>query len=125
MFKRTAFIASSLWACVASTAQAELVEVVWSSEGTFKQDKQVVAGKFVEVCTKLPAGQKVAWSFDASGPTDFNIHYHVGKEVVFPAKLSQVARGQDTLRVTVEQDYCWMWTNKTTLPVTLKARFQR
>ena len=125
MFKRTAFIASSLWACVAATAQAELVEVVWSSDGTFKQDKQVVAGKFVEVCAKLPAGQKVAWSFDASGPTDFNIHYHVGKEVVFPAKLSQVARGQDTLRVTVEQDYCWMWTNKTTLPVTLKARFQR
>jgi len=125
MIKRMAFIATILWASVAPTAHAELVEVVWNRGGAFTQDRQVVAGKFVEFCAKLPAGQKVDWSFETSGPTDFNIHYHVGKEVVFPARMSQVARGQDTLQVKFEQDYCWMWTNKTALPVALKARLQR
>jgi len=45
--------------------------------------------------------------------------------VVFPAKMSQVAKAQDTLRVKVEQDYCWMWTNKTAEPVVVKASFER
>ena len=122
MFKRTAFIASSLWACVASTAQAELVEVVWSSDGTFKQDKQVVAGKFVEVCTKLPVGQKVAWSFDASGPTDFNIHYHQGKDVKTPEQRSAVSAAKGQLLVQVKEDHCWMWTNRGAAAVTIQTR---
>jgi len=125
MITRMAFIATILLASAAPMARAELVEMVWSRGGTFTQQKQVAAGKFVEVCAKLPAGLKVEWSFEASGPTDFNIHYHVGKEVVFPAKMSQVARGQGSLRVKVDQDYCWMWSNKTAEPVVLKASFQR
>ena len=125
MTTRMAFITSIVLASAAPMAHAEIVEFVWSSGGTFTQQKQVVPGKFVEVCGKLSVGVKVEWSFETSGPTDFNIHYHVGKEVVFPAKMSQVARGQDTLRVKVEQDYCWMWSNKTAEPVLLKASFQR
>lgn len=125
MTTRMATIAGILLASALPMAGAEIVEIVWSSSGTFTQHKQVVAGKFVEVCGKLPAGVNVAWAFEASAPTDFNIHYHEGKEAVFPAKVSQVARGQDTLQVKVEQDYCWMWGNKTALPIVLKASFQR
>ena len=125
MITRAAVIASILLALAAPRAHAELVEIVWSHGGTFTQQKHVAAGKFVEVCGKLPAGLKVAWSFEASGPIDFNIHFHMGKEVIFPAKMSQVARGQDALQVTVEQDYCWMWTNKASGAVVLNASFQR
>ena len=125
MISRGVFIASILLVSAAPMAHAELVEIVWRSDGTFTQQKSVGAGKFVEVCAKLPAGLKVDWSFEASGPTDFNVHYHVGKEVVYPTKMAQAARAQDTLRVKVEQDYCWMWSNKTAEPVVLKANFQR
>jgi len=125
MITRAASIASILLAAAATVAQAEIVELVWSGDGAFTQSKRIAAGKFVEICGKLPAGANVAWSFEASAPTDFNIHYHEGKEVVFPAKMSQVARGQDTLRVKIEQDYCWMWSNKTAVPAMLKATFQR
>ena len=125
MTKRMLIIASILLASAAPMAHAEIVEIVWSGGGAFTQNTRVAPGKFVEVCGKLPAGVNVEWSFEASGPTDFNIHYHVGKEVVFPAKMAQVARGQDSLRVKVEQDYCWMWSNKTAEPVVLKASFQR
>jgi len=67
----------------------------------------------------------VRWSFTATTPVDFNIHYHLGKEAVFPAKKAQVAAARDTLNVTVVQDYCWMWTNKGNAPVDLKVELAR
>jgi hypothetical protein len=125
MTPSTTLIASILLAVAAPAAHAELVEIVWSGSGAFTQQKRIAAGKFVEVCGKLAAGVNVAWSFEASAPTDFNIHYHEGKDVVFPVKMTQVARSQDTLHVKVDQDYCWMWSNKTAEPAVLKASFQR
>jgi len=125
MTPRITLIASMLLGLAATVARAELVEIVWSDGGAFTQSKRIDAGKFVEVCGKLPVGVSVDWSFEASAPTDFNIHYHEGKAVVFPAKMAQVARGKDTLRAKVEQDYCWMWSNKSAVPAVLKASFQR
>jgi hypothetical protein len=34
----------------------------------------------------------VRWNFTAAAPVDFNIHYHVGKEAVFPVKQAQGER---------------------------------
>ena len=55
---------------------------------------------------------------------NFNIHYHLGKETVFPAKLSAVKDAAQTLNVQAEQMHCWMWSNKgasmTTLDLILK-----
>jgi hypothetical protein len=54
-----------------------------------------------------------ALACNAAAVVDFNVHYHQGKEVVYPARLAQAAAGRLTLVVTSAQDYCWMWTNKT------------
>jgi hypothetical protein len=56
---------------------------------------------------------------------DFNIHYHVGKDAVFPVKQTQISSGRDTLNVTAAQDYCWMWTNKSNAPVSLAVDLAR
>jgi hypothetical protein len=56
---------------------------------------------------------------------DFNVHYHMGKEVVFPSKLAAVASASDTLDAKIEQDYCWMWSNKSTRPATLLVKLRR
>ena len=50
---------------------------------------------------------------------DFNVHYHEGKDVRFPAKRAQVSKADGTLDVSVDQDYCWMWANKGETPASL------
>jgi hypothetical protein len=125
-----AAVASLLAACcLAGTnpgARADIVELRWSSEGRFSHQGLVAAGKYVEICGKLPAQLQVQWNFEASAPLDFNVHYHVSKEVaVYPYKLDAVANAKDTLTAKIEQDYCWMWSNKSTAPAELRVSLQR
>ena len=65
------------------------------------------------------------WDFEASTPVDFNVHYHEGKDVVFPAELSAVASAKGTLNTKIEQDYCWMWSNKSAAAATLTVNLRR
>ena len=109
----------------AALAATHIVDIAWPPDGRFAHNAQIAAGKYVEVCGKLSVGEGVRWSFTASAPVDFNIHYHVGKEAVFPARQAQVSSGRDTLNVTVAQDYCWMWTNKTTASTKLSVTLRR
>ena len=111
--------------CGAALASSHIVDIAWSPEGRFAHQAQIAAGKFVEVCGKLAAGNGVRWNFTAAAPVDFNIHYHAGKEAVFPVKQAQVAISRDTLNVAVAQDYCWMWTNKGSAPVSLTVELAR
>lgn len=96
-----------------TTVRAELVEIGWDASGSFERALDIAPGKFAELCGRLAKGQTIAWSFTSSMPLDFNIHLHEGSEVVFPARQNQTASLQGELRVPVDQDYCWMWENKT------------
>ena len=106
-------------------AQAEIVDISWAGDGRFEHRATVAPAKFVELCGKLPAALKVKWAFQAGAPLDFNIHYHVGKDVVYPAKLKAVGAAQDSLLTELEQDYCWMWTNKSKVAATLSVQLHR
>lgn len=117
-------IATVLLAGVHS-ARAEIVDIRWAGDGRFTYQDQIATGQFVEVCGKLPAGLKVRWDFSASAPLEFNLHYHAGKKVVYPFKLSGAAAAKNTLRTKIEQDYCWMWTNKSPAPATLSVTLRR
>lgn len=108
-----------------SRVHAELIDIAWDAQGRFDKVSTVPPGKFVEVCGKLARGIDIEWAFDADRPGDFNIHYHLGKEVVFPARQSAVARATGTLEVKSEQDYCWMWTNKSDSVARLELRLSR
>ncbi len=110
---------------IATSATAGVVDIAWNASGRFEHTLSVAPGKFAEVCGKLPAGLKVNWAFEASAPLDFNVHYHVDKDVVFPSKLTAVAAAKDTLETRIEQDYCWMWSNKSSAPATFTIRLQR
>ena len=122
---RRPLLFTSLLLVLGTGARAEALDIRWSGDGRYTHQGSVAAGKFVEVCGKLQAGLKVQWEFDASAPVDFNVHYHLGKEVVFPAKLTAVTTAKDLLETKVEQDYCWMWTNKSAAPATLSVKLQR
>lgn len=109
----------------ASVAKAEIVDIQWSGDGRFQHSTSVPAGRFVEVCGKLAASVQVRWQFESAAPVDFNVHYHQGKEVMFPFKLSAVTSASDTLDARIEQDYCWMWSNKSAVAATLTLSLQR
>ena len=119
---RTAALALAL---VSMGARADIVDIAWDPSGRFECSVNVAPGKFAEVCDKLPAGAKVRWDFEASAPLDFNVQYHVGKDVFFPSKMVAVSTAKDTLDAKIEQDYCWMWSNKTAAPATVMVKLQR
>jgi len=102
----------SLGTCFTAAAHAELVDIAWSAGQRFDRSFSVAPGKFSEVCGKLAKGDSVAWHFEAEQPLNFNIHYHVGKAVEYPARQEGAKSARGTLSVPLDQDYCWMWTNK-------------
>ena len=112
-------------ATLAPEARAELVNIVWDASGHFESEARVAPGKFAEVCGPLSKGQTVAWSFKADRPMNFNLHYHVGKQVVYPAKQDAAAEAHGELEATLAQDYCWMWTNKGESPSTVRLTLSR
>lgn len=106
-------------------ARAEIVDIAWGQDGRFEHRFEVRPGKFAELCGKLDKGQAVRWRFDSPQPLHFNIHYHVGKEVVYPVRQSGVATAEGSLAAALDQDYCWMWTNKSAQAATLQVQLAR
>ena len=95
-----------------TVVQARIIDLQWDAQGRFDTAVILEPGKFVEVCGKLSKGQAIAWRFQADAPMNFNIHHHEGKKVEFPAKLDGATAAEGKLAVAVNQDYCWMWSNK-------------
>jgi hypothetical protein len=115
-------IALAVLLAVAPLARADLVEIRWDAQGRFEHAALVAPGKFAEVCGKLARADAVAWSFESDQPLAFNIHYHQGKQVVTPEKRDAVSRADGRLEAALEQDYCWMWSNKSAVPAKLDLR---
>lgn len=124
---KIAHLLSGLLALAASSElfAAELVPIEWDAGGRFAKALAVPAGKLAEVCGKVPAGAKVQWQFDAGTALNFNIHFHDGPKVYYPVKQDGAAQASGTLDAQVEQDYCWMWTNKSATATTLKLELVR
>ncbi len=107
-------------ACSVSTSRAELISFKLDTNLSFKTQSNIQPGKFTEVCGKLKKGNLIRWQFDSSAPLDFNIHYHEGKEVIFPYKMNAIKSAKEELLISLDQDYCWMWTNKSSEAVKLE-----
>src|SRR6185436_1820393 len=118
-------VASLALVLACDLARAQLVPVSWDASGRFAHKTSLAPGKFIEVCEKLPQGSKVTWSFRSTAPLDFNIHYHEGKDVKFPAKRDASAGADGRLDASSEQDYCWMWTNRQKKATTLDLSLRR
>ena len=111
-------------ATLAVPVAAEMVEFDLSKAMAVERHFSAAPGDFVELCGKLLRNQIVAWRFEADGPLDFNIHYHEADQVTTPVKEDAVRSDRGRLPIAVEQDYCWMWTNRGTAPVNLHARLR-
>jgi hypothetical protein len=118
-------VALAAFAASSGFAHSELLDIAWNASGQYEKTAIVQPGKFLELCGDLSKGQAIGWSFDADQALDFNLHFHEGKEVFFPAKQDAVKQASGTLNVAVKQDYCWMWSNKMATPAALSARLTR
>jgi hypothetical protein len=120
--KAAAFLTTSL--ALASSASAEIVDLKWK-EGGFSHKSSIAPKKFLEVCGKLNKGENIGWRFNGSAPTDFNIHYHVGNDVVYPEQRKGIASAESTLVVPLDQDFCWMWSNRGATPIEIELNLSR
>ncbi len=103
-----------------TTCKAEVISFILEANSSFKTQANIQPGKFSEVCGKLKKGNLIRWQFDSTSPLEFNIHYHEGNNVIFPYKMSATKSGVEVLLISLDQDYCWMWTNKSKEEVKLE-----
>ncbi len=105
-------------------SHAEIIQVDWAGRA-FAHTSTIAPKKFLEVCARLKQGQTIAWQFKGSAATDFNLHYHVGKQVTYPQKRKGVTSATGKLVVTMDQDYCWMWINQGGEPVNMSVNLKQ
>ena len=77
-----------------------------------------------EECLKLLQENKVVYSFEASHPLTFDIHYHDGTQIVDAFAKKTIAALEATLKPEIVQEYCMTWSNHQPQAVQLKYQFQ-
>jgi hypothetical protein len=64
-----------------------------------------------EDCMELLPDQILEYSFEASKPLNFNVHYHEDHDVVYGITKDGVSGDKGTFHCEKKQYYCLMWTN--------------
>ena len=77
-----------------------------------------------EECLKLLQENEVVYSFEASHPLIFDIHYHDGTQIVDALAKKTIASLEATLKPEIVQEYCMTWSNHQPQAVQLKYQFQ-
>ena len=105
-------------------AFADIVEIKWADRA-FSHKADIAPKKFLEICGKQRIGESVAWQCKGSAATDFNIHYHVGKEVSYPENRKDIASADGMFSAPLDQDYCWMWSNRSMQPIDIEVSLKQ
>ena len=77
-----------------------------------------------EECLKLLQENEVVYSFEASHPLTFDIHYHDGNQIVDAFAKKTIVTLEATLKPKIVQEYCMTWSNHQNQAVQLKYQFQ-
>ena len=83
----------------------------------------IAAGKIGEVCMALDEAQTLAWRFKASDALDFNLHHHVGSEVLIPVEYRAVREHRGHQLIDRRNDWCLMWTAPKGKQVTVEGQW--
>jgi len=109
-------LASAMFGAVLLLAQAAVAQPVAKGFA-----HTVKAKGIAEECFRPPADASVRYAFEATGPVDFNIHFHRGNDVDYPVKADQVRQADARFVAPSAQEYCLMWTNRTAAPVAVSG----
>ena len=86
---------------------------------TDKKSETIKPSGIHEDCMELISGQILEYSFEASKPLNFNLHYHEDHDVIYGITKDWVSGDKGTFRCEKKQYYCLMWTNPGSEPVGL------
>jgi hypothetical protein len=117
-----------LWLLVGMVARVEAspaIEVDFGKQARYELRQRLQPGEHLEVCAKLVRGTELRSSFRAGAPLDFNVHHHLGTEVVYAVEKTGLSSYQHRLHAGLDQHYCWMWSNKGAEPVELALKLGR
>lgn len=77
-----------------------------------------------ELCKRIRPDQKFVYSFESSGPVNFNVHYHRGKEVSYPVSEEKISTSKGYYSPKKEKIFCLMWTNPQPESVNLSFKYR-
>jgi hypothetical protein len=124
MLNRKMFLAVTL-VVLTSAANANVVGIDWNEQGRYTNVAVIEPAGFLEVCGPLQQGQVIDWTFQSTTALDFNIHYHEGDEVVYPARQKGTTELAAQLVIPLDQTYCWMWSNLADGPATINLELKQ
>ncbi len=110
-----------------------LICLLWSGlscaeEGStgYTKSPMIEPGKSYEACMRLSAGDKIYYEFTSDSDLRFNIHYHEGKEVLYPVPVKLISSEKAVFEPKSRKQYCMMWNNpgKETVELELQYRTQ-
>lgn len=82
------------------------------TRANISQTMELAGGKIHEECMQLDVADILRYEFEASLELVFNVHYHVGEEIIFPIE-DHLSQGEESsMTIETEQHYCLMWTNR-------------
>ncbi len=95
--------------------------LAWSAHasGNNNTSLSLAPGGAHEVCLTLTMQETLHYTFTGSAALDFNIHYHVDKQVHYPVRKNVKSVTAGVFIPTSRQHYCLMWKNKNNSPVEL------
>ena len=76
-----------------------------------------------EDCMELVPGQILDYSFEASTPLNFNLHYHEDHNVSYEISKDGISSDKGTYACKKKQYYCLMWTNPGSEPISLNYSY--
>ena len=95
-----------------------------SSTGSeIRKTVELPAGEFHEECLDLSRRQRLHYAFSSAQPVEFNIHYHRGKDIVYPVRLKNIRSLKSVFTPPRDEGYCMMWTNSRRNGVKLQYQF--
>ena len=102
--------------------------LVTSSVAAIAQGKPIklaiAAGQVGEICMPLQAGETLSWRFLASATADFNLHHHVGQQVLTPVLRKAVKQGRGRHTAERSNDWCLMWTAPARQDITVNGAWR-
>ena len=96
------------------------------NNNSYVKNPMIKSGKSYEACVHLSSGDKVFYSFDSNADLRFNIHYHEGKEVLYPVPVRLISAEESVFQPEADNQYCLMWKNpgKETVEMNLQYHLQ-
>jgi len=79
-----------------------------------KKEVTIEPFQFYEECMPISADEVLYYSFEASKPVDFNIHFHTEKDIHYPVAEKNIQKHKGmcrTIHPKGKEYYCLMWKN--------------